>query len=134
MIFVDTSAWYSAYVPSDQHNEAVLTEFKNANDLIVTTDYVIDEAITLLQVRGERRRAVQFGRDFLVDGRARVEMVSLEDLLNAYNVFLRYSDKEWSFTDCTSYVVMKRLGINRAISLDQHFRQMPGIIVADISA
>lgn len=81
MIFVDTSAWHSVYVPSDQHNKALLAEFKNANDLIVTTDFVIDETITLLQVRGERRRAVQFGRDFLIDGRACVEVVNLKDLL-----------------------------------------------------
>lgn len=33
-------------------------------------------------------------------------------------------DKEWSFTDCTSYVVMKQKGITEAFTLDRHFTQM----------
>jgi predicted nucleic acid-binding protein len=134
MIFVDTSAWYAAYVPSDPNNKSVLAELKRSTDPVVTSDFVIDETITLLQVRGERQRALQFGKDFLHDNRARVEFIDLKDLLDAYNVFARYHDKQWSFTDCTSYVVMKRLSIVKAMSLDHHFRQMPGIEVVELVA
>ena len=47
MIFVDTSAWFAAYVPSDPQHRAVREEIEAAPRL-VTTDYVIDETLTLL--------------------------------------------------------------------------------------
>jgi predicted nucleic acid-binding protein len=132
MIFVDTSAWYAAYVPSDKFNRAVLKILNDASEPIVTSDFVVDETMTLLRIRGEDQRALSFGKDFLFDACARVEMIEFDDLKQAYQMFSRFRDKAWSFTDCTSYVVMKRLSINNAVSLDNHFRQMPGITVATI--
>jgi predicted nucleic acid-binding protein len=44
-------------------------------------------------------------------------------------VFQRFHDKEWSFTDCTSRVVMQRLGIQRAFAFDDHFRQFGTVTV-----
>ena len=38
-------------------------------------------------------------------------------------LFDAYTDKKWSFTDCVSYAVMKRLGIREAFALDDDFRQ-----------
>jgi predicted nucleic acid-binding protein len=132
MIFVDTSAWYAAYVPSDKFNQAVLRILNDASEPVVTSDFVVDETMTLLRIRGENRRALSFGKDFLFDACARVEMIEFDDLKQAYQMFARYRDKDWSFTDCTSYVVMKRLSITNAVSLDEHFRQMPGIAVATL--
>jgi hypothetical protein len=43
--------------------------------------------------------------------------------LAAWQVFATFSDKRWSFTDCVSYAVMKRLQIAEAIALDEHFKQ-----------
>ena len=41
------------------------------------------------------------------------------DIFRQYNV-----DKLWSFTDCTSYAVMKKSGITEAFAFDHHFEQM----------
>ncbi len=97
----------------------------------MTTDYVVDETITLLMARRERQRAIDFGKDLLITGVARLELLTRADLVPAYQAFCRYRDKAWSFTDCTSLVIMQRLGIVEALALDQHFRQMPGIAVVD---
>jgi hypothetical protein len=43
--------------------------------------------------------------------------------LAAWQVFATFSDKRWSFTDCVSYAVMKRLQIAEAFALDEHFKQ-----------
>ncbi|MEP6669176.1 MAG: twitching motility protein PilT [Chthoniobacter sp.] len=51
------------------------------------------------------------------------------DILEAWRVFGRFSDKEWSFTDCTSKVLMERLGITRAFAFDEHFRQFGTLTV-----
>lgn len=38
-------------------------------------------------------------------------------------MFQSFKDKEWSFTDCTSYALMRKLDIDTGISFDQHFKQ-----------
>ena len=50
----------------------------------------------------------------------------------AWEVFGRYTDKEWSFTDCSCLAVMRRFGIGEALSFDRHFEQM-GIIRLPVS-
>ena len=52
-----------------------------------------------------------------------------KDFRNAGDLLLRYRDKGWSFTDCTSYVVMERLGIETALAFDDHFRQFGTVTV-----
>jgi predicted nucleic acid-binding protein len=43
----------------------------------------------------------------------------------AWEIFARFNvAKEWSFTDCTSYAVMKQLGITEVFAFDHHFTQM----------
>ena len=44
-------------------------------------------------------------------------------------MFRDYADKDWSFTDCTSKVVIDSLGITTAFSFDQHFRQFGTVTV-----
>ncbi|MCD6101154.1 MAG: type II toxin-antitoxin system VapC family toxin [Candidatus Marinimicrobia bacterium] len=43
--------------------------------------------------------------------------------VKAIEVFCEFKDKNWSFTDCTSYVVMKNLQIPNGASFDKHFRE-----------
>jgi predicted nucleic acid-binding protein len=132
MTFVDTSAWYAAYMPSDPQHRAV-QKVLAAPTRLITTDYVLDETLTLLKARGHAERALRFGPRVL-DGRAaQLEYVSPKDVEQAWVVFTTYRDKDWSFTDCTSFIVMKRLGLVEAIALDQHFRQMPGVSVLPIA-
>ncbi|WP_216819169.1 type II toxin-antitoxin system VapC family toxin [Thiohalocapsa sp. ML1] len=53
-----------------------------------------------------------------------------EDVEQAWKSFRRFSDKGWSFTDCTSRVIMERLGITTAFAFDEHFRQFGiGVVV-----
>ena len=46
-----------------------------------------------------------------------------EIFMEALKIFIRFSDKEWSFTDCTSYVIIKNANITKAVSFDEYFRQ-----------
>jgi uncharacterized protein len=132
MNFVDTSAWFSAYVPNDPHHE-IVQRILHSTDRLVTTDYVLDETLTLMKSRGHFDRALHFGPHLLEQSVAILEYVKPVDVEQAWIHFARFHDKQWSFTDCTSYVVMKRLSINKAIALDKHFRQMPGIVVAELT-
>jgi predicted nucleic acid-binding protein len=43
----------------------------------------------------------------------------------AWEVFERFNiDKEWSFTDCTSKIVMEQRNIYEVFAFDHHFEQM----------
>jgi len=49
--------------------------------------------------------------------------VNYEVFAGALKIFINFEDKEWSFTDCTSFVLIKKEKINKAISFDEHFSQ-----------
>jgi uncharacterized protein len=128
-MLVDTGAWYAAYVSSDPDHAEVKPLIDGATARLITTDFILAESLNLLRARNEFRRAVRLGQDLLAETAAELIHLTPADLRQAFVVFSSYHDKQWSFVDCTSLVVMQRLGIPAAISLDRHFRQMPGITV-----
>lgn len=123
MIFVDTGAWYASLVPTDpDHARALQWLYANRSPLL-TSDYVVDETLTLLRVRGEKQRALQLGMKFFHDGLAQIHKITSADLTLAWDTFQQFDDKNWSFTDCTSKVVMEQLNITVAFAFDHHFHQ-----------
>ncbi len=129
MIFGDTGGWFAAYVPNSPEHAPAKSWLASNSEPLVLTDYIFDELMTLMKARGERDRAYALGRRLLDGEIARIERVTAADLVAAWTVFDRYRDKDWSFTDCMSRVVMERLGINRAFAFDDHFRQFGTVVV-----
>jgi predicted nucleic acid-binding protein len=123
MIFVDTGAWFAAFVPNDPDFAAADAWLAQNQEPLLTTDYVLDELLTLFKVRRELQRGLAVGEKILAGTIARLEWVSPEDVQNAWEVFRKFQDKGWSFTDCISRAVIERLNIQRAFSFDEHFRQ-----------
>lgn len=130
-IFIDTVPLCALNNPRDQYHlksALILKELKGYQHEIITTDYVVDEAATLLltTIKGGYRYATSmlsllFENDSLIH----VEWIGKERFLAAVNVFRRYNkDKQWSFTDCTSFVIIKELKIQKVFTFDDHFRQM----------
>jgi predicted nucleic acid-binding protein len=129
MIFVDTGAWFARYVTDDTDHNAAAAWFAKVPDRLITTDYVIDELLTLLKVRGYPEIAYSVGAP-LISGQACVlEYVKPTDIQRAWIEFSTYRDKDWSFTDCPSRVVMQRLNIRTACAFDDHFRQFGNVTV-----
>jgi uncharacterized protein len=83
----------------------------------------VDEVLTLIRSRGEPARALVAGQEFFGALAGVVRMVEPQDVLAAWDVFRRFNDKRWSFTDCLSYAVIEKLKIDTAASFDHHFRQ-----------
>jgi len=129
MIFVDTGAWFAALVPDDADHRAA-AEFTRANkEPLVTTDFVLDELLTLLKTRGHLARAESFIKRVLEGKAARLERIGEDDFNRAWLVFRRQREEPWSFTDCASLVLMQRLGIKTAFAFDNHFRQFGTVTV-----
>ena len=125
-IFVDTSAFHALQNKSQRREHALARtaaqELESEPALLVTTDYVLDETYTLLRLTLGHGAAVQFGREIRHGG---IQIVQVDDLIQreAWQIFERYSDKDFSFTDCTSFATMRRGRIAHAFTLDRHFQQ-----------
>jgi predicted nucleic acid-binding protein len=129
VIFVDTGAWFAVAVVSDKNHTVARQWMLDNTEVLVTSDDVVSETLTLLRARGESAMAVRVGEDFFAGEIARIAVVTEEDFQNAWEVFRDFKDKGWSFTDCTSKVLMERLGIKTAFAFDQHFRQFGSVEV-----
>lgn len=123
MIFVDTSGWHAAFIPDDPQYVRAARWYRSNRQPLLTTDYVVDETLTLLRSRGHDRLALSLGRQFFAGTLAQIYYLTPDDVQEAWHTFAQFSDKDWSFTDCTSRVVIKRLGILEALAFDLHFRQ-----------
>jgi uncharacterized protein len=129
VIFADTGALFAYAVPEDQYHYEARRWVKQNQIPLITTDYVIDETLTLVKARTHAARAVQLG-DLLFSGRvARIYHLTEEDILAAWETFRSYQDKDWSFTDCTSKVIIEKLSIIQAFAFDRHFRQFGSVTV-----
>lgn len=128
-IFVDTGAWFARFVTWDRDHSAAHDWFEHSTYPLITTDYVIDELLTVLKVRGEYQRALEVGPSLFNAEVCDLEWVTQADVKDAWQVFSSYRDKGWSFTDCVSRVVIERLRITTAVAFDEHFRQFGTVAV-----
>ncbi len=129
MIFVDTGAWFAASVTNDLNYSVASHWFAHNTQPLVTTNYVVDETLTLLRARRQGDVALTLGQQFFDGILTQVYHLTEDDLRAAWQTFVQFSDKEWSFTDCTSKVVIERLGLTHAFAFDQHFRQFGSVTV-----
>ena len=129
MIFVDTGAWFATFVPNDPDHPAADAWLVTNAEPLVTTDYVIDELLTLLKMRGEYQRALRLGASLFAGEIARLVWIVPDDVQEAWTIFQRYQDKGWSFTDCVSRVIIQRLAIQTAFAFDEDFRQFGMVTV-----
>jgi predicted nucleic acid-binding protein len=129
MVFVDTSAWFAFFLPVDVNHHRIARFVESNSQPLITTDYCIDETLTLLLARGETQRAIHAGRAFFQDGLARIHFVAEDQVCQAWIQFQQRAHARWSFTDCTSKIVIDALRIRTAAALDDHFRQFGNLIV-----
>jgi predicted nucleic acid-binding protein len=99
-IFVDTSAWDALADKKDKDHTNALRFRKEKLDILIAEN-VLD--------------VIWIDHDLAKQG---------------WSVFEQYnSDKLWSFTDCTSYIVMKKFSITEVFAFDHHFEQMGFILL-----
>ena len=118
-VFVDSSIWFAAAVPRDRDNARAKIVLQEIADR-VTSDHVVVETWLLLNSRYHRRGAERFW-DSIRRGAVRVETANAADFEAAWAIGESFLDQDFSIVDRTSFVIMERLGITRAASLDAHF-------------
>ena len=130
-VFVDTWGWVElGHRRAPRHDEvrrfyASLVQQRVA---IITTDYVLDETLTLLfrrEVFQEATRFVEAIFSAAEQGRLVIERITSDRFANAWLLRQQFQDKPTiSFTDLTSMVVMRDLGITDVLTEDDHFQQI----------
>jgi predicted nucleic acid-binding protein len=125
-LFIDTSGWVASVNRGDLFHAATTRAFDGwlkQGGLLVTTDYVLDETLTHMRMRFGLEVAQAWWEKAEQSTRLRWEWVGMARAEKAREMFFHHCDKDYSLTDCTSFVVMKELKLKQALTTDKHFAQ-----------
>jgi uncharacterized protein len=125
-VFVDTGYLLALELTNDQHHQAATRHWQGivtALPRLVTTSYVFDEVVTFFNSRGQHTKAIQVGNNLLLSPSVQLIHVDTALFYKGWAYFQRHQDKDYSLTDCISFLVMQKLGIGTAFAFDQHFVQ-----------
>ncbi len=125
-LFGDTSFFFALIAKRDPAHRTAVTAYERllrAGGHVVTTDYVLDETLTLTKARIDSAAALR-----LLDRIERSEAIELEEVttdrfVSSKTYFRKHSDHDYSFTDCTSFVLMHEMGLRAALTTDRHFTE-----------
>src|SRR5690348_14150004 len=112
-IFVDTSAYFSYINPKDASYSAsrrVMSRLADAHASLLTSNFVVAETHALLLTRVSHSAATRF-LDAIFAGATQIIRVRETDETAAREIIRRFGDKEYSYTDATSFAIMNRLHI-----------------------
>ncbi len=125
---MDTSAFYALIDADDHHHKdcvGLFTLLARSRARLLTSNHVLFETYSLLLNRLGRHMATRW----LGKLKLQVERTTAEDERRAVQIVLRHRDKGFSLVDASSFALMERLGLRRAIAFDRHFRQYGRFIV-----
>jgi len=122
-LFVDTSAWYDLLFSGAPAHTEIVALMRRPDLRFVTSTYVLAELSALLVVRSGHAIAARAGAHIRSSAEVTVEHPDAAEELRAWSLFLERPDKRYTLTDCLSFVMMRRLKIDTALSTDGHFHQ-----------
>jgi len=129
-IFIDTSAFIAMRVEDDiNHKKAqqFLRVIKENRLRLHTTNFIFDEVYTYFCK--SHAIAIEMAELIMDNPLILLHRVAVEDENRAIEVLKAFKDKDFSYTDATSFALMERLGINTAFAFDDHFTQYGRFIV-----
>jgi predicted nucleic acid-binding protein len=125
-VFVDTGYLLALELSNDQNHRTATKHWRSVRrrlPQLVTASYVFDEVVTYFNSREHHAKAVEVGHRLLTSPSMQCVHVDEKLFQQGWQFFQLHKDKEYSLTDCISFVVMKKLGIETAFAFDQHFVQ-----------
>ena len=125
MIFIDTSAFIARYIARDDYHATATKAWKKLPTVgrrHYTSNFVLDETVTLLGRWSDYAFAAERARQLYSSNVLDILRPSHEDELDAVALFEKYADQAVSFTDCVSFVLMRKQRLKRAFAFDRHFR------------
>jgi predicted nucleic acid-binding protein len=123
-VFLDSAGLYALADHRDPVRTSAVACVRNlmqAKRWLVLTDYVVDEAATLAKSRGGSYGALRLIEIVERSRGFRMEWIGPQRFESAKAFFRKHADHGYSFTDCTSFVVMRELALTDALTTDRHF-------------
>ena len=123
-LLIDTGAFLAQRNPSDQHHARAQSAFRALSDsptLLFSTEHILDETLTLIARRESYAYAAKTGSELLSSRALRWLDATAADWDAALLAMRKFADQSVSFTDCLSFVLMKREGIRDVFAFDRHF-------------
>ncbi len=121
-LFADTFYFMALLNRKDRaHSKA--KEISRGSGRFVTTEWILTELADAMASRAKRQRFIDLYR--LLEADPQVDVVSFDEefFSDGIELYAARPDKDWSLTDCISFVVMQQRGIMDALTGDRHFEQ-----------
>lgn len=125
-VFLDTSALAAFFDKADEmHLEAraKMEIIKRKKLKLLLTNFIFDEAITLCLARTNHEKAVEMGEFIFNSKIVEFEWLTEELQRKAWEYFKRHNDKVYSFTDCTSFLIMQKRELRYYFFFDEDFKR-----------
>jgi uncharacterized protein len=125
-VFADTGYWVAPLTPRDVlHEDAHRVYARLAGAEIVTSDWVLIELLDGFATKGPYLRSLVSNAVAALkkNPEVTVEANMHEAFADAFQLYRDRLDKDWSLTDCSSFLIMRRYGIDSALTHDKHFEQ-----------
>ncbi|HPO16116.1 MAG TPA: PIN domain-containing protein [Candidatus Hydrogenedentes bacterium] len=122
-VFADTS-FYVAMLNKADTFHARANDFASAYiGETITTEYVVVELGNWLSRSSARSQYHTLIKELYADPYTIIVPAEHAILNSGVELYAQRSDKYWSLTDCISFVVMSRFGLQDALTTDHHFHQ-----------
>ena len=122
-VFADTSFFLASLNPEDETHGQAITLSRQVTVSRVTTAFVLLEVANAMCRSSQRAHFVEFLSQLREHPQVRIIPASQELFDQGAELYAQRKDKDWSLTDCISFVVMKDAGLSEALTADHHFVQ-----------
>jgi len=122
-VFADTAYYLALINPDDRLHGAAVRRSRERRGLVVLTGFILVELADGLSHMNQRRNFISLLANLRGDPHVQVIPVSEDLFERGVELYSRRADKDWSLTDCISFVVMKDYGLDEALTHDRHFAQ-----------
>lgn len=124
-VFADTGYWIAVLDPKDElHDRAREVSQHLGHAKLITTEMVLTELLNFFADRPDRKEVITAAvHAVLQDSNTEVVPQTSLQFRDAFSRYKSRTDKEWSLTDCASFLVMEQKAIHEALAHDHHFEQ-----------
>jgi uncharacterized protein len=122
-VFADTFFFLAVLNPADAAHARATELSRSLPQRRLTTDWVLTEMGDAMSIGGNRALYVEFVEFLKQSPLVSIVPASRALFVRGVELFSRRPDKEWTLTDCISFVVMADEGIVEALTGDRHFEQ-----------
>lgn len=123
MIFVDTGYLLAVLNPGDELFDRAQRWATTVNERLLTTEFVLWELVNSLSDPVDRPKAHAAVAEIRSSDGWEVVDASPQLFSEGLLFHAQRTDKQWSLTDCVSFLIMQHRGLKQALAHDRHFEQ-----------